>query len=252
MVKACLLLNGVEGGVEINHFADLPARTGLGSSSSFTTGLLLALAARRGDHPGPVRLAEDAVRVERALIHEPGGLQDQWFAAHGGLRRFDFRPDHTVSVLTPALAEGVVEGLSQSLRLYFTGIVRDSAPAVRAQEARAAQNQEALRRMLAMVDEGEALLRAPWDPEPFGRLLDEAWQLKRSLAPEVSTPAVDAAYAAARAAGATGGKLLGAGGGGFLLLCVPPERQEAVRVALGRPYEVPFGVSERGTRIIHP
>jgi D-glycero-alpha-D-manno-heptose-7-phosphate kinase len=251
VVRACLELKGVTGGVEINHFADLPARTGLGTSSSFTTGLLLALAARRGDRPGSVRLAEEAIQVERELIAEPGGHQDQWFAAHGGLRRFDFRPDGTVTVLTPALGDGVETGLRDSLRLYFTGIVRDSATVIEAQARRAAANEESLRRMLDHVDQGEALLRAPWDPDAFGRRLDEAWQIKRSLSGEVSLPAVDAAYEAARRAGATGGKLLGAGGGGFLLLCVPPERQDAVRAALGALYEVPFGISERGARVIH-
>jgi D-glycero-alpha-D-manno-heptose-7-phosphate kinase len=251
VVRACLEHHGIEGGVEINHFADLPARTGLGTSSSFTAGLLLALAVRAGDHPGPVRLAEDAVKIERERIGEPGGHQDQWFAAHGGLRRFDFRPDSTVSVRTPALGPGVEEGLAQCLRLYFTGLVRDSMPVIRAQQERAEANRGTLHRMLDLVDDGEAALAASWDPERFGRLLDESWRLKRSLSGRVSTPAVDAAYAAACAAGAAGGKLLGAGGGGFLLLCVPAERQPAVRAALDGLYEVPFGISERGARIIH-
>lgn len=251
VVRACLERFGIVDGIEVNHFADLPARTGLGTSSSFTAGLLLALAERAGDPPGPTRLAEDAIRIEREVLGDPGGWQDQWFAAEGGLKRFDFRPDGTVSMLTPALGPGVADGLAACLRLYFTGIVRDSADQIAAQEARAELNDDAREQMLEQVDQGEQLLRDPWDPEAFGRLLDEAWRLKRTLAPDVSTPAVDAAYAAACKAGATGGKLLGAGGGGFLLLCVPPEKQEAVGAALGRPFEVPFGVSEHGARVIH-
>ncbi|MBN2492293.1 MAG: kinase [Planctomycetes bacterium] len=251
VVRACLEHHGVEGGIEINHFADLPARTGLGTSSSFTAGLLLALAARAGDAPGPVRLAEDAIRIERERIGEPGGWQDQWFAAEGGLRRLDFRADGTVSVRTPALGEGVAEGLRSSLRLYFAGRARDSAEVIAAQVNRADSNRAALHRMLGLVDEGEAALAAAWDPERFGRLLDASWQLKRSLSDRVSTPAVDSAYAAACAAGAAGGKLLGAGGGGFLLVCVPPDKLAAVRAALGGLYEVPFGISELGARILH-
>jgi len=251
VVRASLEMKNVEGGVEINHFADLPARTGLGTSSSFTAGLLLALAVRSGDHPGAVRLAEEAVKVEREIVNEAGGWQDQWFATHGGLRRFDFRPDGTVTVMTPALGDGVEEGLRNHLRLYFTGLVRDSAGVIQAQEARAEQNAEILGRMLGMVDEGEALLCSPWDPIAFGQLLDAGWVMKKMLAGEVTTHFVDAAYRSALKAGATGGKLLGAGGGGFLLLCVPPEKQEAVRASLGGMYEVPFGISERGARVIH-
>lgn len=251
VVRACLEKRGVTGGIEINYFADLPARTGLGTSSSFTVAMLLALAERDGALPSTVQLSEDAVQVERQLIGESGGWQDQWFAAHGGLRRFDFRPDGTVSVTAPALGPGVEDGLRECLRMYFTGIVRDSGHIMDTQLARGEANDEGLRDLLSLVDAGEAQLRAPWDPEAFGRLLDRAWSRKRRFSDSVSTTAVDAAYDAALNAGAFGGKLLGAGGGGFLLLCVPPERQEAVRAALSDHYEVPFAVSQRGARIIH-
>lgn len=251
VVRACLEARGIDGGVEINYFAELPARTGLGTSSSFTVGLVLALLARAGDAPGSVRLAEEAVRIERDVIGESGGWQDQWLAAHGGLRRLDFRPDGTVTVTSPGLGPGVEAGLGEWLRLYYTGIARDSSDAIDAVEARGTANDDALRAMLDVVDRGEGLLREPWDPIAFGRLLDESWRLKRSLASAVSTDAVDAAYERACAAGACGGKLLGAGGGGFLLLCVPPERGDAVRAALDGAFEVPFRVSEHGARVIH-
>ena len=249
-MRSCLQLRGIMEGVEINYFADLPSRSGLGTSSAFTVGLLLALASWQGLDIDRTQLARDAIKVERDLVGDYGGWQDQWFAVEGGLRRFDFHPNGSVSVTEPALADDVKTGLCQSLRLFYTGLRRDSSRVIASRMASIGSHESTLNRMYQLVDEGERLLGSSWDPQTFGGLLDETWKLKRSLSSEVTKTEIDTAYSAALKAGATGGKLLGAGGGGFLLLCVPPERLEPVRAALDGLYEVPFRFSKGGATVI--
>ena len=250
LVRSCLQLRGIDKGVEINYFADVPSRSGLGTSSSFTAGLLLALASWKGLDIDRTQLARESIQVERDMVGDLGGWQDQWFAVEGGLRRFDFHSNGSVSVTEPALVQDVKTGLCQSLRLFYTGLRRDSSEVIASRVASTGSHESTFHRIYQLVDEGERLLGSSWDPQAFGGLLDETWRLKRSLSTHVTKTQIDEAYAAARKAGATGGKLLGAGGGGFLLLCVPPERLEPVRAALGGLYEVPFQFSKVGATVI--
>jgi D-glycero-alpha-D-manno-heptose-7-phosphate kinase len=196
-------------------------------------------------------LAADAVRIEREVLQEAGGWQDQYFAAYGGLQRFDFGPDGSVRLTRVETGPGVMAGLESSMRMYFTGMIRDSAEVMLARAAESPSHTPAMLRILDLVDEAEKLLRNRWDATAFGRLLDEAWRLKRTLSAAVSSPRIDELYETACRAGATGGKLLGAGGGGFLLLCVPPERQGDVAAALPGLYEVPLRSSLDGATVVY-
>ena len=249
-VRACLKLLNVTQGVEVHHDGDLPARTGLGSSSSFTVGLLHALYGLQGVMPGRMRLAREAIHVEQELLQEHVGSQDQVIAAFGGLNRISFTGQDAFEVSPVIVSESRLAALQDHLMLYFTGLSR-TASDVAAEQIRATERKHAeLRRMYEMVDEAIALLQGTDDLAAFGRLLDEAWRLKRGLTDKISTTQIDEMYEAARRAGAIGGKLLGAGGGGFLLLCARPEDQPRVQEALDGLLQVPFRFERAGSRII--
>ncbi|HMP75536.1 MAG TPA: hypothetical protein PKE12_04490 [Kiritimatiellia bacterium] len=249
LVRECLGLLGLDAGMEINHVADLPGRTGLGTSSSFTVGLLNALHAFRGEAPSPAQLAAEAIVVERERVGDSGGHQDQYAAAFGGLCRFDFTADGITARpihMDPARRQA----LSDRLLLFFTGVESSAEKILQEQKKNTARNLPALREMRDMVDHAERLLTGAAELDAFGRMLHAGWLQKRSLSSGISNTSIDDAYDAALRAGALGGKLLGAGGRGFLLLYADPASHAPLRAALGALTEIPFRFSDEGSRII--
>lgn len=250
-VRATLAWAQVEAGLEIHHDGDLPARSGLGSSSSFTVGLVHALRGLRGQLISREDLARDAIHIEQDLIGENVGSQDQVSAAYGGLNRIDFKPSGAINVSPIILPAQRKEALRSHLMLCFTGVSRIASEVAKSKIENLEKRRTELKRMQAHVDDAIAILQTPSvSIEEFGRLLDESWQLKRSLSDRVSTPHIDELYAEARKAGALGGKILGAGGGGFLLLFARPEDQPAIRARLDRLVHVPFNFDDSGSRIV--
>lgn len=249
-VRECLRYLEIGQGLEIHHDGDLPARTGLGSSSSFTVGLLHALYGLKGIMPSKMKLGEDAIHVEQERLQENVGSQDQMAAAFGGFNRIDFNRDGSIQV-SPVLADPArLHLLQDHLMLIYTGVSR-TASDVAAEQIKATDSKRTeLTAMRQMVEEGIRILQSEESLIPFGKLLDESWKLKRSLTKRISNPDIDALYDSARRAGAIGGKLLGAGGGGFLLLFVRPENQEAVRESLNGNLQVPVEFENGGSRII--
>jgi len=252
LVREALRLVGVKKGVEVVTIADVPAGTGLGSSSSLTVGLLHALYAYTGKFVSRERLAREACEIEIERLGHPIGKQDQYAAAYGGLNFIRFNSDDTVFVEPVICSPEVKKELFDSLLIFYTGLRRSSGSILWEQARRAEEKHGVLVRLSELAEAGrEAVGRG--DLESFGLLLHEGWQLKRTLASGISRPEIDAWYETARAAGALGGKILGAGGGGFLLLFCPVERKEAVRLRLSQ-----FGLREfqvayepQGSRIIY-
>jgi len=249
-VRGVLGFLGIERGVEVHYQGDLPARSGMGSSSSFTVGLLHATHALLGQMPGKRRLALESIHIEQDIMKENVGSQDQVSAAYGGLNRIDFLPNGEISVKPATISRERVTELQSHLMLFFTGISRTAATVAESYTRAFDKRKRQLRILRDMVDEGIAILASKGDISAFGELLHEGWEAKRSLSDCVSNPEVDALYGAARDAGALGGKLTGAGGGGFLLLFVPPDRQEEVRVKLSPLLHVPFQLEFSGSEII--
>jgi len=247
--RCCLQHLGITSGVEIFVMSDLPARTGLGSSSAFTVGLLHALHAFQGKTVGQDFLAREALHVEQNVIRERVGSQDQIAAAHGGLNRIHFHHGgfRVDPVILPIARK---EELQSHLMLFFTNISRSANDILEEQCAKVAANAVPLHTMRHQVEQAVEILEKG-HLRDFGTLLHQGWLLKRSLSTRISNPLIDECYETARAHGALGGKLLGAGGGGFLLLFVPPEKQEAVKAALPKLVHVPFGFEEEGTRVIY-
>lgn len=236
--------------LEITTIGDVPAGTGLGSSSSLAVGLLHALYAYRGEVVSPGRLAELACRIEIDTLGKPIGRQDQYAAAFGGLNHMRFLEDHSVHVEPVPCRPETMAALEARTLLVYTQQEREADRILERQSAGMAQNRPVLRGLRDLVDPMIEALTGDADLDRFATLLHEGWELKRSLGCGVSTPDIDGWYEAARRAGAQGGKLLGAGGGGFLMLIAPPERRDAIREALGRPRELRFGIDRRGSRII--
>lgn len=237
--------------LRLTYEADLPARTGLGTSSSFAVGMLSAFYALKGEKADSLRLAREAIHLERELCAEAGGWQDQIAAAFGGFNRISFH-DSSFTVEPVAMLPERKALLNRQLMLFFTGFTRLSSEIQQSTAVTMQDKTRQLLEMLALVDEAQALLTDPQaDLDEFGRLLDVSWRLKRQTGTKISTDSIDALYDKALAAGAVGGKLLGAGGGGFLLFYVPQDRQEAVAQALQGLMRVPFQFEDDGTQIIH-
>jgi D-glycero-alpha-D-manno-heptose-7-phosphate kinase len=250
-VRACLQFSGIDEGVEIHHVADLPARTGLGTSSAFTVGLLLALYALKERMRDQHALASDAIHVEQELLKEAVGAQDQVSAAYGGFNRINFHTDGTIEAKRVVTTQSRLSELEQHLALYFTGFARTASEIAKEQIRMTPHRERELIAMHEMVNEGEAILTNPTRSiNEFGRLLHENWKIKRTLTKNISNTSIDDIYQAGLDAGALGGKLLGAGGGGFMLFFVPPERREALRVRLKNFLCVPFAFSNRGSHVV--
>ena len=237
-------------GVEIHHDGDLPARSGLGSSSSFTVGLISALRAMQGRLISKEELGSLAIHIEQEVIKENVGSQDQITAAYGGFNRIDFRRDGAIEVQPIILPAQRLAEFKSHLMLVFTGFARLASEVAKTKIDNLSKRADEIKRIARMVDEGVDILASNRSLKDFGALLHEAWSNKRKLSDAVSTEAIDRIYADAREAGAIGGKLLGAGGGGFMLLFVPPAKQEAVRKRLGKFVHVPFDFEMSGSRIV--
>jgi D-glycero-alpha-D-manno-heptose-7-phosphate kinase len=250
--RECLRFMGIDRGIEVHYVNDLPARTGLGSSSAATVGLLHALHAFKRETVAPAQLAAEAVYVEQQMIKERVGSQDQYASALGGLTRLAFACDGAVHAHPVDIAPHRLQALNDRLMLLYTGVQRHAHDVLVEQVARteSGANDGELKRMGALVEEGIEVLTEHRNLAEFGALLHDAWALKRELSTRVSTPLVDDAYARARKAGAVGGKLLGAGGGGFLLLYVEPADRAQVRAALSDLREVQFAFERSGSAII--
>lgn len=237
-------------GIELHYQGDLPARSGMGSSSSFVVGLLLTLSRLKGNHLDKHRLAEMAIDLEQNRMKETVGSQDQVAAAYGGLNVIRFRQDGAFEVQAIGLKPEREADLVSRLMLFFPGKSRIASEVATDVTGNLVARAANIRRMTAMVEQGAKVLR-DGSLDDVGGMLDEAWRLKRGLSERVSSEDVDNLYARARRAGATGGKLLGAGGAGFMLFYVPVERQDEVRRALNECTHVPFALDRDGCRIIY-
>lgn len=250
-VRGCLQFLGMDEGIELHHVADLPARTGLGTSSAFTVGFLLGLYALKEQMRNKHALSLDALHVEQEIVKEAVGSQDQISAAYGGFNRINFHTDGGFEVKNVIMPAARLAALQQHCALFFTGFSRIASEIAKEQIKATPQRTRELETMGQMVDEAESIVSSPNRPiEEFGHLLHESWQIKRTLTQNITNSNLDEIYQAGRSAGALGGKLLGAGGGGFMLFFVPPERRQELRARLKNLLCVPFSFSNRGSQVI--
>lgn len=238
--------------IRLTYEADLPARSGLGTSSSFAVGMLNAFYALKGKYADKKKLADEAIYLERVLCNEAGGWQDQIAASYGGFNRINFGPDG-YEVLPIIISPERKKRLNDNLLMFFTGFTRFSSDVQKANAATSPIDKNVyLKQMYDLVDEAErVLVDQSTDLDDFGRLLDTTWKLKRQTGGSVSTNSIDELYQKGIEAGALGGKLLGAGGGGFLVFYVQPDKQEAVKNAMSNLMHIPFEFENGGTRVIH-
>lgn len=248
--EAMKMLNMQE--IRMTYEADLPARSGLGTSSSFAVGLLNALYALEGKFADKKKLADEAIYLERVLCKEAGGWQDQIAASYGGFNRINFDANG-YEVLPIIISPERKKILNQNLMMFFTGFTRFSSDVQKANASSSVGDKNAmLREMYQLVDEAEKILvEKERNLDDFGKLLDETWKLKRQTGGAVSTDGIDCLYQKGIEAGALGGKLLGAGGGGFLVFYVQPDKREALAKAMGELMNIPFEFENGGTRVIH-
>ena len=249
-VREVLRYLNIERGVEIHHDGDLPARSGMGSSSSFTVGLLHALYALKGQMPSKHQLAQESIYIEQEILKETVGSQDQTSAAYGGFNIIEFSTTGEISIRPMTLAQERIEELNSHLMLFYTGIIRTASNVAESYVNNIENGRRQLCIMADLLEESITVLNKGKDITDFGELLHEAWQAKRSLSEEVSNSNVDEIYNMARLAGAIGGKLTGAGGGGFMLLFVPPDKQMKVREKLNGLIYVPFKFESSGSQIV--
>jgi D-glycero-alpha-D-manno-heptose-7-phosphate kinase len=250
LVKEAMRATGVSEALEIHTIADIPSEgTGLGSSSTVTVGLLHALYALRGVLKDPAELAREACEIEIDRLGGTVGKQDQYIAAFGGLQYIEFLPDDSVRMNPLPLSPPDRESLSDHLSLFYTGVTRKAEGILKDQNSRTGENRDSLLRLRDLAGEcRSAIVRHDW--ERLGQLLDEGWQLKRGLSANISNPEIERQFAAAKAAGAYGGKVTGAGGGGFLLLVHPEERSRQIAAALSQLQRLPVRISPEGSRIL--
>ena len=253
LVREGMKMLGIDGGVEITSIADIPARgSGLGSSSSFTVGMLQALHAFSGRHAGAEQLAREACEIEIGRCGEPIGKQDQYAAAYGGLNFIQFNPDESVFVEPIICQRETIEQLQAHTLVFYTGITRSASAILKHQQAALAtekKKQNVTRKMVTLAHDLRRELQHN-RAASFGEIIHEGWRLKKSLTAGITSDAIDDWYDRARKAGAIGGKLLGAGTGGFLMFYAPPERHEAIAIALGKLRRMKFAFEPSGSRII--
>ncbi|MCS7260866.1 MAG: GHMP kinase [Anaerolineae bacterium] len=250
LVREALRLTGITRRVEIDTMADIPSEgSGLGSSSAVTVGLLNAMYNYLGEAVTAERLAREACQIEIEMLGRPIGVQDQYIAAYGGLRFMTFMRDGRVRVESVRVDERTRRRLGQNLLLFYTGIARQARDILSEQKNNIADRMAELRAMKQLALTARAALEAG-DVDTVGELLHHSWELKKQLASKISNSTIDAMYAAARKAGALGGKITGAGGGGFLLLYCPWQYQEQVRAALSGLRELPFRMEHYGSKVI--
>ncbi len=237
--------------IRLTYEADLPARSGLGTSSSFAVGMLNAFYALKGKYADKMKLADEAIYLERVLCNEAGGWQDQIAVAYGGFNRINFGPNG-YEVLPVIISPERKKQLSRNLMMFFTGFTRFSSEIHKANKVSSNEKTAQLKEMLILVDEAEHVLTDKnIDLDDFGRLLNHTWKLKKQTGDKISTSSIDEFYDRGIKAGALGGKLLGAGGGGFLVFYVPQEKQDSVRWAMKDLMYIPFEFEDSGTRVVH-
>jgi D-glycero-alpha-D-manno-heptose-7-phosphate kinase len=249
-VRGVLQYMNVSAGLEIHHDGDLPARTGLGSSSSFTVGMLHALYALQHTMPSKAELAHAAIHVEQEILREAVGCQDQVLASHGGLCRVNFSQNGDIGYTPIVMQPSRLAAFQDHLLLYFTGFSRTASEIAKEQIERTKQRRVELFAMHQMVQEGLSVLTGDRDLCEFGELLHEAWMVKRGLTSKITTPMIDDIYDTARRAGAIGGKLLGAGGGGFMLFFARPDTHDQIKASLPGLLQVPFRFEGVGSQIV--
>ena len=249
-VREVLRYLGVTRGVEIHHDGDLPARSGVGSSSSFTVGLMNAVHALKGEIASKQQLAQESIHVEQQILRENVGCQDQVFAAYGGLNHITFAPDGSIGVRPITLLPERMKALNAHLMLFFTGLHRTASDIAATYTSDFGRKEREMTAIAGMVDEALAVLTCDGNLSDLGRLLHETWMMKRGLSGTVTNAHIEQIYDDARRAGALGGKVLGAGGGGFMLLFVEPERQPRVTECLHKLIRVPFRFEFAGSQII--
>lgn len=251
VVREVLRYLNIDRGIEIHYDGDLPARSGMGSSSAFTVGLLHALYALAGRMPSKRQLAMESIYIEQEVLRETVGSQDQVLCAYGGFNHITFPYDGgEISVRPMTLPQERIKELNDQLMLFYTGITRTASDIAAAYVQDIESRERQLRSIMDMVNEGISILCNGQDITGFGELLHEAWQAKRALGPRISNAYVDEIYDQATSAGAIGGKLLGAGGGGFMLIFAPPSKQPKVRERLNTLIHVPFKFEHSGSQII--
>lgn len=250
-LRECLRWVGITKDIEVDCVAELPSSVGLGTSSSFVVGVLNALYAFQGRLVHPLDLAYQAIELEREVLGESVGCQDQTFAAMGGFNLIEFRTTRDIVVHRVPLSADRKADFEQHLLIVYTGLRRRASHVAAQQVQKIDRNVEQLKKMRRMVDDAYAILAGGKSLTQFGRLLHEGWMLKNSLCESVSNNAIDEIYQRGLDAGALGGKLLGAGGGGFVLLFVPPDRRANVLSALGPLETIPIGINAPGTQLLH-
>lgn len=248
-VREVLRFLKISQGIEIHHDGDLPARTGLGSSSSFTVGLLNSLYALKGEMPTKARLAKESIYIEQKKCKENVGCQDQTLAAYGGLNYIEFGGENHLKVRRVTIPEATIKNLESHLMLYFTGFSRNASDIAADQIKNIPKKMSEMNEMYQMAKHSLKLL-LDGDVKRFGCLLNDSWQIKRGLSSKVTTSQIDHIYQTAQRCGALGGKLLGAGGGGFVLLFVPPRKQSKVKEKLKKFLHVPIRFENLGSQII--
>ena len=251
IVRTLLKLSDIKGGLEVHHDGDLPARSGIGSSSAFTVGMINSLSALNGKIASKDYLAKRAIFIERHVLKESVGSQDQIAVAYGGFNKIIFHNDHNFRVEPITLHKEKIRQLQNHLMLFFTGLSRYSSKIAHEQIKNTDNNKKELSAMVEMVNYAIEILNSNSDITEFGKLLHESWQLKKKLSKRVTNPVIDKMYQGALNNGAVGGKILGAGGGGFMLLFVPPEKQNRLRCALKDFLEVKFAFEKDGSQIIY-
>lgn len=250
-VREVLKFLKVDHGVSIHHEGDLPARSGLGSSSSFTVGLLSALMALQGKMTAKLELAKIAVHLEQNVMKENVGSQDQVAAAVGGFNKIEFNGENDFAITPVCLAPGRLHDLQRRLMLYFTGTSRTASEIAGEQIKSIPKKTSELKKMREMVDHALNILNSGMDLREFGKLLHESWLYKKTLSDRISNSYIDSIYEKALKTGALGGKILGAGGGGFILFFVEPEDQNIVRDAMSGLLEVPMQFENQGSQIVY-